>query len=63
MYKIIPLQILRRTKGVKFDKMIPSDIPKISGIDRIIHGANSISPGSIENTAIQKKRPLYTHSS
>lgn len=44
MYRIIPLRILRRTQGVKFDEMVPSDIPKISGIDRVIHGPNSISP-------------------
>jgi len=38
MYRIIPLRVLRRTAGVKFDEMVPSDIPKIHGIDRIISG-------------------------
>ena len=38
MYRIIPLRILRCTSGVMFDEMVPSDIPKISGIDRIISG-------------------------
>ena len=52
MYRIIPLRILRRTRGVKFDEMVPSDIPKISGIDRVIHGANSISPGPVEDIEI-----------
>ena len=47
MYRIIPLRILRRTAGVKFDEIVPSDIPKINGIDRVIHGPNSISPGPI----------------
>ena len=42
MYRLIPLRVLRRTKGVKFDEMVPSDIPKIHGIDKVIHSANSI---------------------
>ena len=61
MYRIIPLRILRRTRGVKFDEMVPSDIPKISGIDRVIHGANSISPGPIEDIEVPVKRPWYMH--
>ena len=35
MYRLIPLRLLRRTSGVKFDEMVPSDIPKIDGIDRV----------------------------
>ena len=61
MYRIIPLRVLRRTTGVMFDEMVPSDIPKISGIDRVIHGPNSISPGSIEDCPIPIKRPWYMH--
>jgi hypothetical protein len=61
MYRIIPLRTLRRTKGVKFDEMVPSDIPKISGIDRVIHGPNSISPGPIDDSPIPVKRPWYMH--
>ena len=61
MYRIIPLRILRRTRGVMFDEMVPSDIPKISGIDRVIHGPNSISPGPIEDSPIPVKRPWYMH--
>ena len=57
LYRIIPLRSLRRTAGVKFDEMVPSDIPKIHGIDRVIHGPNSISPGPVENV----KRPWYMH--
>ena len=59
MYRIIPLRTLRKTKGVLFDEIVPSDIPKISGIDRVIHKSNSISPGPIENV----KRPWYMHPS
>ena len=61
MYRIIPLRVLRRTTGVMFDEMVPSDIPKISGIDRVIHGPNSISPGPVEDSAVPVKRPWYMH--
>jgi hypothetical protein len=37
--------------------MVPSDIPKIDGIDRVIHGPNGVSPGPIDNI----KRPWYMH--
>ena len=57
LYRLIPLRSLRRTKGVKFDEIVPSDIPKIDGVDRVIHGPNSISPGPIGNI----KRPWYMH--
>lgn len=61
MYRIIPLRVLRRTRGVMFDEMVPSDIPKITGIDRVIHGPNSISPASIDDIPIPVKRPWYMH--
>tara|TARA_Y100000389_G_scaffold204972_1_gene261464 strand:+ start:27534 stop:28082 length:549 start_codon:yes stop_codon:yes gene_type:complete len=57
MYRLIPLRVLRRTAGVKFDEVVPSDIPKIHGIDRVIHGPNSVSPGPVEN----ESRPWYMH--
>ena len=57
LYRLIPLRILRRTYGVSFDEIVPSDIPRIHGIDRVIHLANSISPGPIEDV----KRPWYMH--
>ena len=62
LYRLIPLRNLRRTKGVKFDEMVPSDIPKIHGIDRVIHGPNSISPGPVEDSVPPIKRPWYMHS-
>ena len=61
MYRIIPLRVLRRTAGVKFDEMVPSDIPKIHGIDRVVHGPNSISPGPVEDVGMPVKRPWYMH--
>ena len=63
MYRLIPLRMLRRTPGVKFDEMVPSDIPKIDGIDKVVHGPNSLSPGPMEdNDGIPIKRPWYMHS-
>jgi len=62
LYRIIPLRMLRRTPGVHFDEMVPSDIPKIDGIDRVIHAANSISPGPIQNDTTTVSRPWYMHS-
>jgi hypothetical protein len=61
MYRIIPLRILRRTSGVKFDELVPSDIPKINGIDRVIHAPNSISPGPVDDVKPVVTRPWYMH--
>ena len=61
LYRIIPLRMLRRTPGVHFDEMVPSDIPKIDGIDRVIHAANSISPGPVQTDTVSVKRPWYMH--
>lgn len=57
MYRLLPLRALRQTPKVIFDEIVPSDIPKIDGIDRVIHAANSISPGPIDDV----KRPWYMH--
>ena len=35
LYRLIPLRSLRRTTGVKFDDIVPSDIPKIDGVELI----------------------------
>lgn len=61
MYRLIPLRMLRRTVGVKFDEMVPSDIPEIHGIDRVVHSANSISPGPVEDSSPPCNRPWYMH--
>ena len=61
LYRLIPLRKLRRTSGVKFDEIVPSDIPKIHGIDKVVHGPNSISPGPIEDSTPPVKRPWYVH--
>ena len=61
MYRIIPPRVLRRTRGVKFDEMVSYDIPKISGIDRVIYDSNSILPGSNEDLPVPVNRPWYMH--
>lgn len=62
MYRLIPLRMLRRTAGVKFDEMVPSDIPKIDGIDKVVHGPNSLSPGPMDDPdGVPIKRPWYMH--
>ena len=61
LYRLVPLRTLRHTSGVKFHEIVPSDIPKIHGIDRVIHGPNSISPGPIEDSTPPIKRPWYMH--
>ena len=63
LYRLIPLRVLRRTSGVKFDEIVPSDLPLISGIDRVIHKPNSISPGPLEDVIPPVKRPWYMHPS
>ncbi len=57
MYRLIPLRALRRTTGVTFDEIVPSDIPQIHGIDKVIHGPNSVSPGPVKHVT----RPWYKH--
>ncbi|MDP8212259.1 MAG: hypothetical protein P9X22_03075 [Candidatus Zapsychrus exili] len=57
LYKILPLESFRQTPGVHFD-IIPLDvIPRIDGIDRVIHEGGAISPGSVGEV----KRPWYMH--
>ena len=57
MHRILPLRTLRCTAGVLFDEVSKSDIPKIHGIDRVIHKANGVSPGPVGAV----KRPWYMH--
>jgi hypothetical protein len=57
MYKIIPLNIFRRTPGVFFDNVPVNAFPAIGAIDRVIHVSNASSPGP----AGEVKRPWYMH--
>lgn len=61
MYRLIPLRTLRNTAKVKFHEIVPSDIPKIHGIDRVIHEAYATSPGPVDDCPNPVKRPWYMH--
>ncbi|MEN8134961.1 MAG: hypothetical protein ABFS18_05425 [Thermodesulfobacteriota bacterium] len=56
-YKIIPLNTLRRTKGVAFDNVPTEAMVRIDAIDRVIHASRAISPGPVGEVA----RPWYMH--
>ncbi|AIO19478.1 hypothetical protein KQ51_01602 [Candidatus Izimaplasma bacterium HR1] len=55
--KIVDLKKLRRTEGVFFDAVPDEFIKDLSGVDRVIHISNAVSPGSIKNV----ERPWYMH--
>ena len=57
LYRITPLEVLRRTPGVFFD-MVPRDaLERIDAIDRVIHEHGAISPGRVGEV----DRPWYMH--
>jgi hypothetical protein len=57
LYRIVPLRELRRTPGVLFDLVPMELLPRIDGIDRVLHEHGAISPGPVGNVA----RPWYMH--
>ncbi|RJR17606.1 MAG: hypothetical protein C4581_07730 [Nitrospiraceae bacterium] len=57
LYKVVPLNIFRRTPGVYFDNVPLKAFPRIDAIDRVIHVSNAISPGPVGDI----KRPWYMH--
>jgi hypothetical protein len=57
LYQIIPLRMLRRTPGVSFDLIPVELLPRIDGIDRVLHADGAISPGPTGSVA----RPWYMH--
>lgn len=62
MYRLIPLRTLRNTARVKFHEIVPSDIPKIHGVDRVIHEPYATSPGPVDDCPNPVQRPWYMHS-
>ncbi len=57
LFKIVALKKFRVTEGVAFD-IIPDELlNNLSGIDRVMHGPNSVSPGEIADV----ERPWYMH--
>lgn len=61
MYRLVPLRALRNTARVKFHEMVPSDIPFIHGIDRVMHDAYATSPGPVDDAPVSVSRPWYMH--
>ncbi|MBU0482903.1 MAG: hypothetical protein KKB30_00105 [Proteobacteria bacterium] len=57
LYKIIPLNVFRRTPGVYFDNVPTKALPRIDAIDRVIHEQKAISPGPVGEV----ERPWYMH--
>lgn len=56
-YRIIELKPFRRTAGVSFDIFPMEFLPKVDGIDRVVHHSDAFSPGSVGDV----KRPWYMH--
>jgi hypothetical protein len=56
-YRIIELKPFRRTEGVSFDIMPMEFLPRIDGIDRVVHSRFAISPGAVGDI----ERPWYMH--
>jgi len=57
LYKIIRLNLFRRTPGVVFDNVPTKAFPRISAIDRVIHEGPAVSPGPVGEV----ERPWYMH--
>jgi hypothetical protein len=57
LYRIVPLNVFRRTPGVYFDNVPTGAFSKISAIDRVIHLSKAVSPGRVGNI----ERPWYMH--
>lgn len=57
LYKVVDLKRFRETKGVRFDIMPKELLNGLSGVDRVIHESNAVSPGSIHGV----DRPWYMH--
>jgi len=56
-YRIIALKPFRKTEGVSFDIVPMEFLPRVDGVDRVIHKSDAISPGA----AAGVDRPWYMH--
>lgn len=56
-WRIIKLKPFRKTDGVAFDIFPMKALPRIDGIDRVLHTGGAISPGAVGEVA----RPWYIH--
>lgn len=57
LYRIIALNVFRKTPGVTFDLFPLEAIPHIDSIDRVLHDHNAQSPGAVGDVA----QPWYMH--
>jgi hypothetical protein len=57
LYRIISLHVLRRTPGVDFDFVPHEAVPRIDGIDRVVHTKGAYSPQPVAGI----ERPWYMH--
>ena len=57
VYRVLLLSRLRETSGVAFDVLPPRLVPRVDAIDRVIHAAGALSPGSVGEI----ERPWYMH--
>lgn len=57
LYKVVPLNIFRRTPGVYFDNVPTKAFPNIGAIDRVVHLSKATSPGPVGSI----ERPWYMH--
>ncbi len=56
-YKIIALKPFRKTEGVSFDIVPMEFLPRVDGVDRVIHKSDAVSPGAVSGI----DRPWYMH--
>lgn len=56
-WRIITLKPFRKTPGVSFDLVRMEFLPRIDGMDRVVHEHGAISPGPVGDVA----RPWYIH--
>lgn len=57
VYRVLRLSRLRKTVGVSFDVLAPRFVPRVDAIDRVMHEAGALSPGSVGSV----DRPWYMH--
>ena len=57
LYKIVHLQKFRETEGVLFEVFPKEFLENVSGVDKVIHRGNAVSPGKIGDV----ERPWYMH--
>lgn len=56
-YRVIALKPFRKTEGVAFDILPKGLVPRIDGVDRVLHRSGAVSPGPVAGV----ERPWYLH--